>query len=578
MTSGGRTLEITRRGWNGSADALAAKIRARVSMDSRRAHTTATDPRPGNRPVALAALELGVLVALLGALLWGFRGHLDLHAWDEAIYHRGGLQLAEGKISGYVLAWAPGLSAAYALLTRFPLGGAHANDVMIVCCAVASTLALWWAFRALLGPAVGTAIAAFWVASLPAHIQTGNMAQTNVYVFVAGLCFAALGCIARGKHRTALVVLAFAGFTRPEISFFTILYGAGIAVAAFRSSSIPRGAAVATPLVGIALAAMHMTLPDARDRSWLVFRQHYGMGLQERKLGTTDAKEVALAHLDPDPLVAESFSGADSIASAALANPGAMAEHMLANLLAIAEPLTTVSTRAFAWAPPLRWSLVGLLAALAVLGLGRLPRPWLRCHRPWAVWIFLGASLLTVPINLLVRPRPELLLGLLPLVFTVAGGLAGAGGALLVQSRGIAASAPRWIVVACVLALLALAPRPFGPLQRVQLNQRTFVPMLERADLEPKSSLVAHNATNLLSYTRHQDVVPLNLIQLCHTSRAPFASVAEMLEKRDPDYLLATQFAWGLQPLGMQLLEEISSDRWELLDFTPIGQLFRRVR
>ena len=177
------------------------------------------DPATTQPRGAVAVWEAIALVAFALLAMTGFRNELDLHAWDEAIYYRQGVDLWKGHLDGYFLAWGPGLSFAYAILSCLPLGGYHPCDAMLLLVVAGSTVALWWAARAYLPTIAAQGMAIWWAAITPSLVDAGPMAQTSIYLFVATLTFASLGCLARGRLVLAIGLLAYAGLTRPESGF-----------------------------------------------------------------------------------------------------------------------------------------------------------------------------------------------------------------------------------------------------------------------------------------------------------------------------------------------------------------------
>jgi hypothetical protein len=553
---------------------------------TRRQRAPADLPRWSERAATLC--ELLVVIALQLALLTHVRDALDLHWWDEAIYYGQGADLWRGRIDGHFFAWAPGLSFAYALLDRLPLAGRLPPDAMVLCCALASSVAAWWALRALLPKLVAMFAGCWWAAMVPPVMSAGAMLQTDVYLFVAALQLVALGCIARGRHGTALALLAFAALTRPEMAFFTVIYGASAVWLAWRRRGPSRAVAALTLAAGLALSAMHLALPDARDRSWLVFRQHYAMGLAEREAG----KEAAnLAHADPDPWVARSFGAASSIAQAAAANPAAFAEHVSANLRALPAPLAALCTSPFAHAPAVRALFLGMIALLIAVGAWRrrlAPAPLATAHAR-AAWMFLLAGLIAIPLAALVWPRRELLLGVLPLLLALAGGYAAAAfparapaSAAAAAGAGAGAGAPagawRCAIAAAALLLVLFAPRPFGPLVPRIHEMRKALELVLRNGLAPGSKLLAYNAENVLRYAQLPGVHALDVVPLCGLSGAPHASLAAAVDATDPDWFMVTQTLLQFPRLDAEVLAEVVRDRWELQDLTPVAMLLRRVR
>ena len=92
-------------------------------------------------------------------------------------------------------------------------------------------------------------------------VDAGPMAQTSIYLFVATLTFASLGCLARGRLVLAIGLLAYAGLTRPESGFFLGLLGLGMVWLGWRRGDrtwVTRGGAGIA--LAIALSVLHLTL------------------------------------------------------------------------------------------------------------------------------------------------------------------------------------------------------------------------------------------------------------------------------------------------------------------------------
>src|SRR5262249_54988132 len=138
-----------------------------------------------------------------------------------------------------------------------------------------------------------------------------------------------------------------------------------------------------------------------------------------------------------------------------------------------------------------------------------------------AAWLFLLVGSIAIPLTALVWPRRELLLGVLPLLLTLAGGYAAAA----FPARAFA-GARRLAVAATALVLAFFAPRPFDALVPRIHDMRTTLAMIARNDLPAGSKLLAYNAENVLRYAQRPGVQALDVQPLCCVSGAPHASLA----------------------------------------------------
>jgi len=213
-----------------------------------------------------------------------------------------------------------------------------------------------------------------------------------------------------------------------------------------------------------ALVALMLHVAKApENRSWIAFEQHFYWTYQERQPEKFEGKPVGAA--DWDTLAAEYFGDADSVLEAVIANPGAVAGHMLYNASQLPHALSVLLVPAGAprWLELVIEALTLLTVVLALANLWRRRRDlpgWLHDH--WPVVLTYG-SILIVNLGsaILLMVRFNLLIPAIPLLMLLAGLLIDlAACELRLWLAEIPVEGNRLLLIGCAL-FLALSPAPF---------------------------------------------------------------------------------------------------------------------
>lgn len=515
------------------------------------------------RSTIRTGIEGAALLTVLAVGLVGFAGFVDLHVADEVGYQLAGRRLMTGDVSGRDLAYAPVFSLAYGLLDALAAApGRLLQDWMLPLASLGSTAALWWAMRGLASPALAFFVTAWWIVSTPV-LATDLLPRCNVYLFSAGLVFVAVGLAGRGRPRAALVMLAIAAFNRVELAPWLALV-AGISAQRRCVSRWFGGGATA---VAVAVLAIHATVPEARARSWLVFSQHFAVGVAERDpepLGAL-ARSPMIYH---EEITGRTFGSADSLATALPAAPAAFFEHGLGNLVVLPGALVHAFATPCVHLPWLCSALLAAVGALGILGLLRRAGPSAAPSEPFARTM-LWTSGVCVLVSLLVRPRGELLLPCFPAVALGVGVSAARGASVL--TRGSSGVLAGFRVTALVAAALAL-PRPFPADRAASTPFREAVALLESEPDRPgdRSTLFGGFAAHLL-FLAGRDAVG-------HEFQTP-CGVAETGRTRIGDRLLVISYDVAFHGPGLQAwILAITAGGWRLAASGLDVWLFERER
>lgn len=469
------------------------------------------DGRQRNGMRAIAWLELAVLVLFAWTRVQGYAAHVDLHVADEVFYLDVGRNwMAHGHWPG--LGYGPLYCAVVACLHAVLPSSMLPADVLYAGLAIGSSVCLWWALRALV-PSPLALLAAAWWTCLGAILQpqsAAGVALPNVYAFGALMMLAVLAALARRKHWFALAMLALLPLARPEAALWIIAIAALQFLLSKRQGSKQRSfllVAIAVVCAGILMA------PSVQERSWVAFSQHYArfatlLELKEA-YGITSTSQVddatalqawitmqnAFAH--PEQVVARDFLGAESIMSAASANPDAFLRFVGFNFKDVFEigaqallPTCTHRTTTY-------W-LAGLLIVLASVGWFR----YLRGRSTWrapprTVWVACLATLTCAASTVWVGARQELLLPLaLPMLVCLTGGLAA-----LAPGRSKLAPVVRWGLPVSLFALALLVPGPFAAASSSTPLHRQGLRLLRHSPPPARSLVLCDNAKGFRIYS-----------------------------------------------------------------------------
>lgn len=366
---------------------------------------------------------LSLLAVACGAHLSSLEAVLDLPTWDEADSLRIGVHWPRASLPEPE--WGPLYALWYVGLARVfddPVQLFYESYRLLV---VLPCFAIYACVRRFGGaPVVALLGSVAFLLSAAAHVDPRSSILALLVVTVAVALLARVRRTARFAGGLSLALL-LASFARPEL-FVSFLVVAGVALVAVAVHAgrdvrgrwlraVPR-IAVWMGLVLVLLAVWGNPMSDRSNRRRYAFCQHYAFG------------EVQRAGLDLNPwtqceeVLAGTFGSADTVAGAALRNPGAFAEHVLHNLARYPVRSWALFLRGFddGWTPTRQlhaWVLF-LLVASAGLRLvnarqprARAPSRRWRLRRPVrnALLVALAVTLPTAASSILIWPRQHYL-------------------------------------------------------------------------------------------------------------------------------------------------------------------------
>jgi hypothetical protein len=515
--------------------------------------TTPSEPASAPRAPHVA-LDFLALVALQALLLQGFQDHVDLHPADEVSYQRQGMRLLAGDVDRDMLALAPVYSAAYGLLQLLPLRGAAAQDTMGVLLAFASSLSLWWALRPLLPRPASLLVAAWWSASL---LLLAN--PTRVYSFTAVLATLAVGFAARSRGNRALLCLGIATLNRPELLPWLLVAAAGLGVLAWRRRARRGQLGAATAVAACLGLLVLLDRPELRHRAWFTVRWDFAAHFDTKD---TVSYRDGEAQTRADAIVNDAFPGCRSLGDAIATNPEAVVEHVGRNLRWLPGNLADLLGQSWFHLPAWRTSVLLAAAAAAAAGAWLLLQELRRRgdggargpEHGQALVVVAASATVLAPLTLFL-PRPDYLMPLAaPLFLGLALPMARSGSALMRRLR-LGPDRTAWLALGAVVAAAVLLPGPFvWPPATVRAN-RDAVALLRRQALPADARVIGANAPELL---------------LLAGASARTASIGSLLGTvppvtPEPCFLLLGPWDVGA-PYGGYILNEVASDRWELVD------------
>jgi hypothetical protein len=505
-----------------------------------------------------AALELLLVLAATAWLLHGFWNRLDLNPRDEGFYLWQGIELSAGRWPQHFLAWSPGLSATYALLAAVLPSGVIPSDAMLVLVNLGSVVALWWALRALVAPALAVTFALGWAGAETLVMAQAQNVHPSTYAWCSVFAFASVGALARGCFRWALLLLLIASMNRTEYAAWWIAWAAVLWVRDARARRWSRRTFAVTAL-GAAVLLLGSWSPAHRARMWWTFRQHYdaviaGQAGEDPALTESERRELlARSFAIETPHADRDFRGATGVAGAALRNPRAMLAHVARNAARLPGRVAALWDNRFLWAQWLAtlWKVL-LLASLA--GIAIAPRACLRALRAWprdaVVLLASAAGLLAVA--LVTGPRTELLYPLVPL-----------GAAL--SGIGLARLPRLWLLPTALLAALAVAGAPFP-----SVPER----MVLRDAVHAVHELVPAGAARVGSL--YGEVLPTYAARPDLEGQGPDPVRAEQEAEqvaawgRDADYLLLHAYVAPALPVFTAAMWRVAEERaLDLLELSP---------
>lgn len=295
---------------------------------------SSTDSDPAS-PRALR--EVVCLVALLAVVAYrstGYAEFVDLHWADEFGYLTSGKRFFETGQPPSV-AWAPFYASVLAAVDALLPPDVFVFDVMFVACRCLVAAATYWAVRPMAHPILA-ATTGLWILlsdRLSCDTSPGLLAVGNVYSMGLALFACVWGCLLRGRLVAAAAWSVALVMVRGEYAVWVLAMAIGVLTLRVR---VPRWSNAMWIAMGALLVAIATLPADARARSWLAFRQHYGghamtVRLREAYGETprlTDAEALQAVYAIekaaelPDEVIREDFGPVTGTAQALLANPG----------------------------------------------------------------------------------------------------------------------------------------------------------------------------------------------------------------------------------------------------------------
>ncbi|MBF0372491.1 MAG: hypothetical protein HQL39_03640 [Alphaproteobacteria bacterium] len=417
--------------------------------------------RPSTRTLVVL-LTAGLAIGAVWKYFQNFPQVWDIHLWDETLYMWAGLDPAATLPGPYE---ASGLySMFYRLLGRLiadPVDLYHWGGLVVVGSALGALFLTLLAVSRL--PAVAVIGTTLFLVSGAAmswpRVTLGALA-------VIGLWVAAAHRLPLGSKLATATLAAFLGsFIRPEFSLsFVLLLPAALAVPLWERLRHRRSPGIwwALPLgLVLLLSVLWMVpLPQGGGRAFFAFAQHYA-------LHTVTKQGLAIdPGIEWKTFTDAAFPGATSLAGAMLANPGAFATFLLANLVGTGEAFANFFFHHFvgqSWGSglPRRMAATVLfgVAAAAVLGcrLAALRHGWSERNRDLATGAILLLFAFPVVLScVLIYPREHYLVTLLFVALVLMG--------LLTGAAGRATGPVFWLGPVVALAAVVLTPvRPPEP-------------------------------------------------------------------------------------------------------------------
>jgi hypothetical protein len=438
---------------------------------------------------------------------------------------------------------------------------AHSQDATTVLVSVGCTGALFFLLRPLIGFVPALLAVALWTASpLALHCATG-VAPPQTYLLSAALAWFGAGLAVRGHWIWATMAFALAVIERGETS---LALGAAAAVGWFVMPADRRRPVLLLLGVSFAGFAFHQLYAPSKERTWLAFRQHYAGGAVLRGDGAPNADFG-----NPDATVQRDFGAADSLASAARANPGALASHAVSNLVQLPGVACQVVVTPFGQEPVLRWAIVAALGSALVWTMTRGRRRARRSFRArrWILAALGAGALAAMVVPVLLLPRCSFLTAVVPFAMTCLG---------LVLRGAI----PRRLNASWVLAagavVLFVVPLPFAD-GHVHLREvRATVRLLQRCDLRPGDALCGDYHSPMICFARHSEGG--RCVSFDALARPTPEESGTAFRAFAPDLLMVSASTIPeAGPMGVFLASELATDRWEIVDYSPPMLLFRRV-
>jgi hypothetical protein len=440
------------------------------------------------RTVAWPVVSYALVIALQVRVLWDVWRFKDLIPGDTAGYFLDALSWAHGVHDDIV--WSPlytDFLGTFVAVVRPTYAALMAQRVTIVLIASVLVLAL---MRALVGPAIGLLIAAWWVL-LPPNFNV----EYEVHLFGLIPVLVAALVVARRPGRGALgialaVLLGATILLRNELLIATVIVAGAVLVRERRarraghapSSALIRAYGIPLAVVALLVGGMYWRSYDQGHTAQVTFTakqdlnmcQVYATNYQQRHPG----RFVGNPFSECSTLMAHDFGQRmPSLLQATVANPRAVAAMVGWNGVLLPSGLqvslfgaTVTGTNPDyfpvkeheAYALVLSILLLVLLVAGAVAvrrDRERWRHEWLP-PRVWAVLVLGAVSLMTVVVALTQRPRPEYMYGLTIALMALTGVSISA---LLGRAGRARATLPAAIAVTLVLVVAVPSYYQAGP-------------------------------------------------------------------------------------------------------------------
>jgi hypothetical protein len=512
--------------------------------------TSGKFPQKMSRLLAHPLFGAAMLLALQARFLWGSWHNWDLPLWDGSVYYINGRTLLT-TFQFPSLEWSPLFAIYYAafqaLLGRlgpFLVYYAHrlATQAIIL-------LLLYWLLRKLLQPLTAWILGAYFILL---WVPVTNAYVVHNFILIPMLA-AYLFALHPGRTSQGLVLAALllACLVRTEMFLALAAYLLFLAWRAIRQHQFSIEWRANLSLAGagaLALLIFVRTPVLSTNRLWAAFGQHYAWGYSERH------PEWGL---DPwlhwEEITRVQFDGAQSLWQALLANPRAVAVHILWNLHILPGELNLVLRPFYPWLEILLWTgLIGLVLA-AILGFirSRTGSKILDAPGPsrLSFWVLLLASLLPGIFSLLIiRPRAIYMVAFLPAILLVAG---------LGLDRWLPARIGRsgWVVAALALICLMLFPAPFAA--RAGRPVLSLSNKLARYPFNQPFTLLSESAKSFCVYAQPGLCQPLEISQV----PAQTPDFAAYLQTNHVDVIISdTRLIQNLPVEGQKFIAGLQSD------------------
>jgi MFS family permease len=455
--------------------------------------------------VASPVLAYGGIVALQLRVIWRVWDYKDLTPYDTAGYFSFAAGWAHGLHDTVV--WSPLYTSLWGTLIAAVKDVTAAVMVQRVAIVLLATVLVLALMRALIGPAIGLLLAAWW-----AVLAVNFNVLTEAHLFGVVPVLVAAMLVVRSPGRGALgaalgILLGAALLARNELMIAALIFAAAIAVHELRERRAGRHApaSVYARAYGVPLAIVCLLtagaywrsdvqgsrfLRELADKHEVNVCQAYAFNYQQRH----PTRFTGNPFTDCRPLMQQTFGRPrPSLLEATLANPRAMAAFAAWNIRLFPSGLQVSLLDATStgdnpdYVPPKAhrgYALVLGLTILALLIAGFVAvrrdrefwrREWI--PRVWA-WILLGSVAVTaVIVALTQRPRAEYLYGLTVGLLALVGASVAAVARRVGGARLLAPTAAAVTLVLVILLGPYYSPRPrpiHDGVERLQIVRHTL--------------------------------------------------------------------------------------------------------